>query len=204
MMKKKNHLVWLDMEMTGLDPDKERIIELAIIITDAKLNIVEEGPNLVIHQPSRVLKAMDQWNQSHHSQSGLIEAVQKSKLNVGDVEKKALNFVKKYCFPKISPLCGNSIHHDKRFLRRYMPRLHDYFHYRLIDVSTIKEVIQRWYPGRPKLLHKADCHRALSDIRESIQELKFYLQHYFKPQSPRMATRRRMSEEFKGLSKTLF
>ena len=179
LQKKQPPMIWMDMEMTGLDPEKERIIEVAVIITDSELNIIEEGPNLVVHQPNKLLKGMDEWNQKHHKKSGLIDAVKNSTLTLKAAEKQILAFIKKHVPEKKSPLCGNSIHHDRLFLRKYMPSVDKYIHYRLIDVSTLKGLIQRWYP-KIKSHGKDNAHRALSDIQESIEELRFYRQHYFK------------------------
>jgi len=176
----RNNLVWMDMEMTGLDPKKERIIEIATIITDSDLNILEEGPNFVIHQSPRFLKAMDAWNKKQHKESGLIDRVKASRLMVKEAEDETLAFVKEYCYPKKTPLCGSSIHQDRLFLTRYMPKLNDYLHYRHIDVSTVKGLVARWYPKDKNLPKKSDCHRALSDIRESIEELRYYKKNYFK------------------------
>ncbi len=173
------NMVWIDMEMTGLDPAKDRIIEIASIVTDGQLNILAEGPNLVIHQPERLIRGMDQWNQEHHSKSGLIDDVKSSTVTVKAAEEMTLEFLKEYCKPKKAPLCGNSIHHDRRFLARDMPAIDDYLHYRHVDVSTIKALIARWYP-KDKEPPKGKSHRALSDIRESIEELRFYRERYFK------------------------
>jgi oligoribonuclease len=173
------NMVWIDMEMTGLDPAKDRIIEIASIVTDGQLNILAEGPNLVIHQPERLIRGMDQWNQEHHSKSGLIADVKNSTVTVKAAEAMTLEFLKEYCKPKKAPLCGNSIHHDRRFLARDMPAIDDYLHYRHVDVSTIKALIARWYP-KDKEPPKGKSHRALSDIRESIEELRFYRERYFK------------------------
>ena len=178
--KSKNHLVWIDLEMTGLDPEKESIIEIASIITDGDLNLVAEGPNLVIHQGPKLLKAMDDWNQKHHKKSGLLDKVKKSKLTMKKAEEKTLKFIKKYCLPKQSPLCGNSIDQDRRFLIKYMPKLNDYLHYRQIDVSTLKALVRLWYPKDKNLPKKSEAHRALSDIKESVEELQYYRKVYFK------------------------
>lgn len=175
----RNNMIWLDMEMTGLNPEKDRIIEIATIITDGNLNILAEGPDLVIHQSTSCLKAMDEWNQSHHSKSGLIEAVKESTMTVKRAEQLTLEVIKECCNPKKAPLCGNSVHHDRRFLAKYMPKLESYFHYRHVDVSTLKALIARWYP-KDKERPKGKSHRALADIRESIEELKFYREKYFK------------------------
>jgi len=179
MPQDQNNLIWIDMEMTGLDPVKDRIIEIASIVTDGQLNILAEGPNLVIHQPERLIRGMDQWNQEHHSKSGLIADVRNSTVTVKAAEKMTLEFLKEYCKPKKAPLCGNSIHHDRRFLARDMPAIDDYLHYRHVDVSTIKALVARWYP-KDKEPPKGKSHRALSDIRESIEELRFYRERYFK------------------------
>jgi oligoribonuclease len=179
-VKNENNMVWLDMEMTGLDLEKETIIEIATIITDGDLKILAEGPNLVIHQPTKILSAMDEWNRTQHGKSGLIEEVKKSKISLKKAEKMTLDFVKQYCFPQTSPLCGNAIHHDRRFLIKYMPKLSAYLHYRHVDVTTIKLLVHRWYPETPDLPKKGDSHRALGDIRESIEELRFYRKKFFK------------------------
>ncbi len=136
--KDKNNMVWLDMEMTGLEPDEESIIEIATIVTDKQLQIVAEGPNIIIHQSDKLLNAMDEWNKQHHGKSGLIEAVRKSKISMKKAEADTLKFIRKYCYAGKSPLCGNSIHHDRRFIVKYMPKLNKYLHYRHIDVSTVK------------------------------------------------------------------
>lgn len=180
MAKKKNYMVWMDMEMTGLNPEKDKIIEIATVITDSGLNVVAEGPHLVIHQPPSVLKSMDRWNRTQHKKSGLTEAVKVSKASVREAEKATLDFIKRYCVPQTALLCGNSIHHDRRFLIRYMPRIHRYLHYRMVDVSTLKDLIQRWYPSKNDLPKKGQSHRAVEDIRESIEELRFYREHFFK------------------------
>ncbi len=174
------NMVWIDMEMTGLDPEKERILEIATIVTDGNLNILGEGPDIVIHQPASVLRSMDEWNQKHHAKSGLVEAVKKSAVTEAEAEAKTLKFIEGFCKPKKAPLCGNSVHQDRRFLSKYMPKIDDYLHYRHVDVSSLKALIARWYP-KDKQPTKSKGHRALSDIRESIAELKFYKDRYFKP-----------------------
>lgn len=176
----KDNLVWMDLEMTGLDLEKERIIEIATIITDGDLRILAEGPNLVIHQKPKLLKAMDDWNRTQHSKSGLIELVKTSKISEEEAETLTLDFVKKYCLEKKSPLCGNSIHHDRRFLIKYMPRLSDYLHYRHIDVSTVRALVERWYPKNRNAPKKKDAHRAITDLKESIEELRFLRKTYFR------------------------
>lgn len=173
-------MVWIDMEMTGLDPDRDKIIEMATIITDSQLNILAEGPSLILHQPPRVLEGMDEWNQKHHQKSGLLDEVKNSQISVKKAQTITLDFIKHYCLPRKSPLCGNAIHHDRRFIIKYMPELNDYLHYRHVDVTSFKILIQNWYPQNKDLPEKKDVHRALSDIRESIEELMFYRKTYFK------------------------
>jgi oligoribonuclease len=174
-------LVWVDMEMTGLEPDRERIIEVAMILTDGNLTEVAVGPELVIHQADDVLAAMDDWNKSHHGSSGLTERVKSSTITDADAEAQMLAFIDAHVAAKDRPvLAGNSIHQDRRFVRRYMAKLDRRLHYRMVDVSTIKELARRWYPGVVgKLPAKKETHRALDDIRESIDELRFYKQHIF-------------------------
>ncbi len=173
------NLVWMDLEMTGLEPDTEAIIEIATIITDSHLNIIEEGPALVVHQDDEILNRMDEWNQRTHSASGLIQKVKVSKITVEEAEKATLDFIKKYVPYKAAPLCGNSVGQDRRFLYKFMPKLSEYLHYRNVDVTSIKEVIRRWYPSGRKLPKKSDEHKALIDIQESIEELIFYRDHFF-------------------------
>ena len=179
-LKEYPYLVWLDLEMTGLDPDSERIIEIATVITSSDLEEVIEGPNLVINQPREYLDNMDEWNTSHHGNSGLIEAVKVSNITDELAEKETLNFLMKYLEIGTSPLCGNSISQDRRFLNRYMPDLAKFFHYRNIDVSSIKELTKRWRPDLDGKIIKSTSHRALSDVYESIEELKFYRDNLFK------------------------
>ncbi len=181
MAQSDNHLVWLDMEMTGLDPERDRIIELAIVVTDGNLETVAESPVWVVHQPEPVLDAMDDWNKGTHGKSGLIERVRASVLDEAAVEAAALAFVREYVPQRISPMCGNSIGQDRRFMVRYMPALEAWFHYRNIDVSTLKELCRRWKPEVAKGFEKASAHTALADIRESIEELKYYREHFIKP-----------------------
>lgn len=175
-----NLLVWLDMEMTGLDPEKERIIELAMIVTDSDLAIVEESPVWVVHQPESILSAMDEWNRTTHGKSGLVGRVRASTLDEAAVEAEALAFVQKHVPRGASPMCGNSIGQDRRFMVRYMPRLEDWFHYRNLDVSTLKELCKRWKPEVAKGLVKKGEHTALADIRESIAELRYYREHFIR------------------------
>lgn len=174
-----DNLVWIDLEMTGLDYETESIIEIATIITDKHLNVLAEGPNLVIHQPDELLNRMDEWNTQHHTASGLVDRVRNSKIGLSEAERATLDFVKQFVPYKTSPLCGNSIHQDRKFLEKYMKELCDFLHYRTIDVTSIKEVVKRWYPNGPKVPKKSDAHLALIDIRESIDELAFYREHYF-------------------------
>lgn len=174
------HLLWLDMEMTGLSPDSDRIIELAIVVTDADLNTVAEGPVLVVHQPDEVMNAMDNWNKGTHGKSGLIDRVKASQLNEADAEAQMLDFVKQHVPARTSPMCGNSICQDRRFLARYMPQLEAFFHYRNLDVSTLKELAKRWRPGLSEEFKKSNKHEALADIYESIEELKHYREHFIR------------------------
>lgn len=175
----KAHLIWLDLEMTGLNPNKHTIVEIATIITDSHLNVLEEGPVLAIHQDEETLNNMEKWSRDTHTKSGLLKRITSSNLSLADAEIETLRFVKRYCAEKKSPLCGNSIGHDRRFLERYMPDFFEYLHYRNIDVSTIKELVKRWYPKGPSAPTKAGTHLALNDIRESITELQFYRDAYF-------------------------
>ncbi|HNQ03638.1 MAG TPA: oligoribonuclease [Thiobacillaceae bacterium] len=174
------HLIWLDMEMSGLDPDHDRILEIALIITDKDLNLVQEGPVLVVHQADAVLDAMDSWNQGTHGKSGLIDKVRASSLGETDVEERMLTFLRRHVPKRASPMCGNSICQDRRFLARYMPRLEAYFHYRNLDVSTLKELASRWRPALKDGFVKANRHTALADILESIEELKYYREHFIR------------------------
>jgi oligoribonuclease len=171
----------MDLEMTGLDPDHDTILEIATLITTNELTLVAEGPVFVIHHTQVVLDAMDQWNREHHAASGLSARVLDSSTSPAEAESQTLAFVQQYCPRRISPLCGNSICQDRRFLARYMPQLEDYLHYRNIDVSTVKELVRRWYPAGPPPPEKQHAHLALDDIRESIAELQFYRAHYFQP-----------------------
>ena len=174
MAQDQNNLVWLDMEMTGLDPDRDRIIEVAIVVTDAQLNTVSQAPVLVVHQPDSVLDAMDDWNKSTHARSGLIDKVKASTLGERAVEDQLLAFLAQHVPGRTSPMCGNSICQDRRFLARWMPQLEGFFHYRNLDVSTLKELVRRWKPEAMKGFAKEGKHEALADIRESIEELKYY------------------------------
>lgn len=173
------NLVWIDLEMTGLSPAEDRILEIATIVTDKDLNILAEGPVFAINQSDKQLAKMDEWNQKHHGQSGLIERVRASDITEEQAMDKTIDFLKQYVPASKSPLCGNTIGQDRRFLRRYMSELDAYFHYRSIDVSTIKELVSRWSPEILKNFKKKNTHQALADIRESIEELKFYRENVF-------------------------
>jgi oligoribonuclease len=168
-------LVWMDLEMTGLDPDKDVIIELATLITDIELNIIAEGPEIVINRPNDLFSSMDAWNQEHHTKSGLWRKVVTSLVSQDDAEQRTLEFLKQHIGPKESPLCGNSIWQDRRFIAKHMKQLDDFLHYRLIDVSTVKLLGKIWFPSKLNILiEKKSTHRAMDDIRESIEELKQY------------------------------
>lgn len=178
--KRKQHLVWIDLEMTGLDSARDTILEIATLITDGDLEILAEGPVLAVRHPARILNAMDAWNRKHHAASGLTQRSIASTVRMAEAEARTLAFVKQYCPVRTSPLCGNSVQHDRRFLARRMPRLEAYLHYRNIDVSTVKELVRRWYPKGPQPPEKKHAHLALDDIRESIEELRFYRKHFFR------------------------
>ena len=180
MPQDQNNLVWLDLEMTGLDPDRDRIIELAIVVTDSQLNFIAEAPVLVLHQSDDALEGMDDWNKSTHARSSLIPKVKASTLTEAEVEQQCLDFLVQHVPSRTSPMCGNSICQDRRFLARHMPRLEAYFHYRNLDVSTLKELVRRWKPDLAKGLTKHGKHEALADIYESIEELKYYREHFLK------------------------
>ena len=173
-------LVWLDMEMTGLDPEKERIIEVAVVITEPDLTIVAEGPVLVVHQPDSLLDAMDSWNKSTHGKSGLVERVKASTLTESEAQDQLIAFMAQYVPAGKSPLCGNTVSQDRRFMFNYMPKLEQFFHYRTIDVSTLKELARRWKPELLKGFEKRSKHQALADIYESIDELKYYRENFIK------------------------
>ncbi len=174
------NLIWIDLEMTGLNPDTDLIIEIATVITDKDLNILAQGPVIAVHQSDAALAAMDEWNQSHHGQSGLIERVQSSVINAAEAERLTIEFLKDWVPANTSPICGNSIGQDRRFLYRYMPQLEAYFHYRNIDVSTLKELAARWAPAVKDGFNKESTHQALDDILESIEELQYYREHFIK------------------------
>lgn len=180
MAQDSNNLIWIDLEMSGLDSDRDRILEAAMVVTDSQLNAVAESPVLVVFQPNEVLEGMDDWNKSTHGKSGLIEKVRASILKEADVEAQMIAFLEQYVPPRVSPMCGNSICQDRRFLARSMPKLEAYFHYRNLDVSTLKELAKRWKPEVASGLTKQGKHQALADIHESIEELKYYREHFIK------------------------
>ena len=173
-----NNLIWLDMEMTGLNPDSDRIIEVAMVITDMQLETVAESPVLVVHQATSVLDAMDDWNKATHARTGLIDKVKASRLSEAQVEDQMLAFLEQYVPSNTSPMCGNSICQDRRFLARWMPKLEQYFHYRNLDVSTLKELAKRWKPQILSGIVKHGKHEALADIYESIEEMKYYRSNF--------------------------
>jgi len=175
-----NALVWIDLEMTGLNPDTDKIIEIATVVTDGQLNVLAQGPVLAVHQPDAVLDAMDEWNTRTHGGSGLTQRVRESTLREADAERQTIEFIQQYVAKNKSPLCGNSICQDRRFLVRGMPNLESYLHYRNLDVSTIKELARRWKPEIANGFEKKNTHKALDDILESIGELKYYREHFFR------------------------
>ncbi|RRQ22779.1 oligoribonuclease [Thiohalobacter thiocyanaticus] len=175
-----NNLIWIDLEMTGLDTQNDRIIEIATIVTDANLNLVAEGPVLAVHQDEALMKAMDDWNRKTHGESGLIERVKNSRLDERAAEQQTLEFLRQHVPQGKSPMCGNSICQDRRFLARCMPELEAWFHYRNLDVSTLKELAARWAPDLLSRFTKKATHQALDDIRESIEELRFYREHFIR------------------------
>lgn len=174
-----SRLVWIDMEMTGLDPDTDQPLEIASIITDTQLNILAEGPAIAMCQPPAVLERMDAWNRRTHTQSGLLERVRSSQVSVADAEQQSLQFLQQWVAADSAPICGNSIHQDRLFIRQYMPALHAFLHYRQLDVSTVKELATRWRPDLAAGLVKHNRHEALADIRESIAELRYYRDRFF-------------------------
>lgn len=179
MADKKQNLIWIDLEMTGLDPDTDRIIEIATVVTDADLNILAEGPVFAIHQSDKVMNGMDEWNTRQHGNSGLTERVKNSTVTEAEAEKKTIEFLAQYVEANSSPICGNSICQDRRFLYRYMRELENYFHYRNLDVSTVKELARRWKPEVLSKVEKKGSHLALDDIKDSIAELAVYREHFF-------------------------
>lgn len=176
-----DRLVWMDLEMSGLDPRRDRVLEVACLVTDGDLRILAEGPEFVVHQSDEVLAGMDDWNQEHHGASGLTERVRRSNHREHDVEDALLEFLSEWCAPRVAPLAGNSIHQDRAFLREHLPRLEAHLHYRNVDVSTVKELVRRWQPEIfAEVPPKTGQHRALADIKESIAELAFYRERAFK------------------------
>lgn len=179
-MQDASHLIWIDLEMTGLDPDRDRIIEIATIVTDSHLNTLAEGPVIAVHQSDAALDAMDEWNTRQHGGSGLVERVRASRHDEAAAEQETLEFLARWVPAGASPICGNSICQDRRFLARYMPRLEAWFHYRNLDVSTLKILMQRWRPELEAGLQKGGTHLALDDIRDSIAELRYYREHFLR------------------------
>lgn len=179
-MQNPQNLIWIDLEMTGLDPDRDVIIEMATIVTDSDLNTLAEGPVIAIHQPEEILAGMDEWNTRQHGQSGLTQRVRESTVSMAEAEAQTLAFLEQWVPKRSSPICGNSICQDRRFLYRHMPRLEGYFHYRNLDVSTLKELATRWAPQVRESFKKGNTHLALDDIRESIAELRHYRDHFIK------------------------
>lgn len=176
------NLLWLDLEMTGLNPDRDVILEIATLVTNNELNIIARGPQIAIHHSEEILEMMDTWNTDQHTKSGLIDEVRKAALNTRDAEVETLEFVRKYCKPQTAPLCGNSIYQDRAFLRKWMAELNAFTHYRLIDVSTIKELVRRWFPTNPHAFfdkEKIAAHRAMKDVEAAIEELLFYKKYFF-------------------------
>ena len=184
LTKSDQNLVWLDCEMSGLDPEKERLLEIAVVITGPQLTPRVEGPVIVIHQSDAVLNAMDAWNKGTHGKSGLIDKVKASTVTEADAEAELLAFISRYVPRNGTPMCGNSIGQDRRFLVKYMPKLESYFHYRNLDVSTLKELAKRWRPGLSEAFKKASKHEALADIYESIDEMKYYREHFIQDRQP--------------------
>ena len=174
-----SNLIWIDLEMTGLDPERHRIIEAATAVTDSELEILAHGPDLVIHQPESVLADMDRWNTEHHTRSGLLDEVRASRCAAAEAERRTIEFLERWVPSGASPICGNSVCQDRRFLHRHMPRLEQWFHYRSLDVSTLKILAQRWAPEAAAAFEKANAHRARDDVLESIRELRHYRDHLF-------------------------
>jgi oligoribonuclease len=179
-LNRKENLIWIDLEMTGLSPEKNRIIEIATVVTDKELTVLAEGPVCAIHQPDEILAGMDEWNTRQHAQSGLTERVRASRIDEAQAEQETLAFLRKHVDLGASPICGNSICQDRRFLSRHMPELAAYFHYRNLDVSTLKILVKLWMPELAGRFEKNSVHLALADINDSIRELRFYREHLFK------------------------
>ncbi|MGE0081074.1 MAG: oligoribonuclease [Thiohalomonadaceae bacterium] len=180
MPQNSENLIWIDLEMTGLDTQNDRIIEIATLVTDSQLNVLAEGPVLAVHQSDAVLNAMDDWNRRQHTASGLVDRVRASSVDEAEAERQTLAFLEQWVPARTSPMCGNSICQDRRFLARLMPKLEGYFHYRNLDVSTVKELARRWKPEIMTGFNKTGSHLALDDIRESVAELRYYREHLFK------------------------
>lgn len=183
-----NNLIWIDLEMTGLDTQNDLIIEIATIVTDSQLNVLAEGPMLAIHQSDAILAGMDEWNTRQHGQSGLVDRVKASTIDETEAERQTIAFLQEYVPARTSPMCGNSICQDRRFLARCMPQLEAFFHYRNLDVSTLKELVKRWLPKIASGVEKKGAHLALDDIRESINELRYYRQHLFNAEAQQTQT----------------
>lgn len=183
-MRDDSHLVWVDMEMTGLDPDRDRVIEIASIVTDGSLNLLAEGPVIAIHQSEAVLAGMDEWNTTHHTRSGLVDRVRASDMDESAAARASLDFLAEWVDERVSPMCGNSICQDRRFMARHMPSLEAFFHYRNLDVSSLKILAQRWRPDLYAALDKKSSHLALEDIRDSIAELRFYRDTFLQLEVP--------------------
>jgi len=179
-MQNASNLIWVDLEMTGLNPDRDVVIEIATIVTDAELNTLAEGPVIPLHQGEDRLAAMDDWNRTHHTRSGLVERVRASKYDEARTEDETIAFLQQWVPPGVSPMCGNSICQDRRFMVRHLPRLEAYFHYRNLDVSTLKILMQLWRPALESGFVKTGTHQALDDIRESISEMRYYREHFLK------------------------
>jgi len=179
-MQSASNLIWVDLEMTGLDPDRDAVIEIATIVTDAQLNTLAEGPVIALHQSAERLAAMDEWNTTHHTRSGLVERVRSSRYDEARAEGETIAFLEQWVPPGVSPMCGNSICQDRRFMVRYLPRLEAYFHYRNLDVSTLKILMRLWRPELESGLVKTGTHLALDDIRESICEMRYYREHFLR------------------------
>ncbi len=177
-LKNENNLIWVDMEMTGLNPSTDRILEVAVVVTDSQLNVLVQGPVFAIHQCDEILAKMDKWNQSTHGKSGLIDRVRASTVSETQAQEALILFLSDYISSGKSPMCGNSICQDRRFMANYMPKLEEFFHYRNLDVSTLKELCKRWQPDIAKGFHKKSKHTAMADIEESIEELRYYRQYF--------------------------
>ncbi len=178
-MSRPENLVWLDMEMTGLDPEVDRILEIATVVTDSNLDIIAEGPVIAVHQDDALLAGMDEWNTQHHNDNGLVQRVKVSKITESEAERQTLEFLRQHVDEGASPLCGNSIGQDRRFMVRYTPKLDSFLHYRNLDVSTVKELIRRWRPDLYAGVEKQSSHKALDDVKDSIDELRYYRDHFF-------------------------